>query len=416
MTLRELNRQIAAALGRAFASPLWVTAEVADIRVASGGHCYMELVEKDPHTGALLARAHAVLWAGRFVTVRQAFEDATGQPLVQPGLRLLLQVVVQMHEAYGLKLIVQDIDPTYTLGEMALRRQQILSRLTAEGMTDMQRSLLLPLLPQRVAIVSAPGAAGYGDFCRQLEANDWGARFYTHLFPAIMQGPETEASVIAALERIYRHAELFDVVVIIRGGGGTADLASFDSYDLAVHVANFPLPVLTGIGHDRDHTVLDAVAHTSVKTPTAAAALLIDRVAQQAARLDEAQRRVCDLARRRIEREQQRIARAAIAARATRSRLAALGAQLTLAAERIRLYARGRIERDAQRHIALQTTIRLVQPDLILRRGFSITRADGHAVRHPDEVAPGQVLVTQLAGGTVTTVVTASTPSAPAAE
>ena len=405
MTLGELNRRIAAIVGQAFAEPVWLTAEVADIRVASNGHCYLEFVEKHPRTGALTARARGVIWAGRFALMQDAFGRATGQSLLTPGLKLLVQVTVQMHEAYGLSLVVQDLDPTYTLGEMALRRQEILGRLAAEGMLDMQRSLPWPLLPRRVAIVSAAGAAGYGDFCRQLEANDWGIRFYTHLFPAAMQGAQTEASVAAALERIYRHAALFDVVVIIRGGGATADLASFDSYDLAVHVANFPLPVVTGIGHDRDQTVLDAVAHTSVKTPTAAAALLIDHAGRQAVRLDEARRHTLELVRQRMDREQQRLAHCTLAARATRSRLAALGAQLTLAAERIRLHALQRLERDRQRHEAMQTTVRLVQPGHILRRGFSITRVDGHAVRSLTQVAPGQAVVTQLADGTFTSVV-----------
>ena len=284
ISLYELNRCIAEVINTTFDDHYWVVAEISEIRTASNGHCYLELIEKSPRSNAIVARARATIWSNRWMLCRETFESVTGQRLAA-GMKILVCVVVQMHEAYGFSLNIVDIDPSFTLGELALRRQEIIKRLNDEGIIDMNKEIDIPLLPQRIAIVSAQNAAGYGDFCHQLSNNDYGVCFYTHLFPAAMQGAATEKSIIAALDRIYRHQDLFDLVVIIRGGGGTADLNCFDSYDLAVNVANFPLPVIVGIGHERDNTILDMVAHTSVKTPTAAAAFLIDRLGSQYSRL-----------------------------------------------------------------------------------------------------------------------------------
>lgn len=403
ISLQQLNQRVASVIQETFADPVWVMAELSDVRVANNGHCYMQLVEKDPKRGTMLAFANAHIWANRWWLIRDSFVQQTGQAF-QSGLKVLLLVQVTMHEAYGYSLNVLDVDPTYTLGEMALRRQQILKQLTADGVIDMNRELDFPTLPQRIAIISAEGAAGYGDFCHQLQDNEWGLRFYTHLFPAAMQGQQTESSVIGALERIAAYEDLFDVVVIIRGGGASADLASFDSYELALNVANFPLPVITGIGHDRDQTVLDRVAHTSVKTPTAAAALLIDVLSQQLGKLQELEAAVQEHTRGRIEREQIRLQRLVNMVRGTHISLGQQLNRLTLMGERIKMLVTQRVQNDQQKLAYLKRTVQMVQPDNILKRGFSITRVNGHAVRSAQEVPEGARLEIQTSDGMVAAV------------
>lgn len=400
ISLQQLNQQVASVIHATFDEPVWITAELSDVRVANNGHCYMQLVEKDPKRGTMLAFANAHIWANRWWLIRDSFQQQTGQAF-QSGLKVMLLVEVTMHEAYGYSLNILDVDPTYTLGEMARRRMEILAQLKQDGVIDMNRELPFPALPQRIAIISAEGAAGYGDFCHQLHANEWGLCFYTHLFPAIMQGQQTESSVISALERIALYEDLFDVVVIIRGGGASADLASFDSYELALNIANFPLPVITGIGHDRDQTVLDHVAHTSVKTPTAAAALLIDTLSQQLSTLQQLQEDIIDNTRGRIEQEQLRLHRMINLVRGTHIALGQQINHLTLTAERIKLLSTQRLQNDQQKLSYIERTIQMAQPDNLLKRGFSITRINGHAVRSVSEVPPGAELQIQTADGVI---------------
>lgn len=401
ITLQELNQRVAELVNDAFQEAIWVTAELTDVRVAQNGHCYMQLVQKDQRRGSMLAFANAHIWANRWWLIRDSFLQQTGQAF-QSGLKVMLCVQVTMHEVYGYALNIVDVDPSYTLGEMARRRIEILNQLKADGVIDMNRELPMPILPQRIAVISAAGAAGYGDFCHQLADNEWGIKFYEHLFPAVMQGNQTEQSVIAALERIYEHQDLFDVAVIIRGGGSTGDLASFDSYDIATCVANFPLPIITGIGHDRDQTVLDRVAHTSVKTPTAAAALLIDRMAEQMQCLDELIQTVTDHTRGRIERESLRLAQLTNAVRGSHISLGQQLNRLTLLNERIKMMTQQRIAGDRQRLEYMEKAIRLVQPDNILKRGFSIVRAEGKAIHNASEVKAGTVLEIETANGRLT--------------
>lgn len=401
ITLQELNQRVAELVNDVFQEAIWVTAELTDVRVAQNGHCYMQLVQKDQRRGSMLAFANAHIWANRWWLIRDSFLQQTGQAF-QSGLKVMLCVQVTMHEVYGYALNIVDVDPSYTLGEMARRRIEILNQLKADGVIDMNRELPMPILPQRIAVISAAGAAGYGDFCHQLADNEWGIKFYEHLFPAVMQGNQTEQSVIAALERIYEHQDLFDVAVIIRGGGSTGDLASFDSYDIATCVANFPLPVITGIGHDRDQTVLDRVAHTSVKTPTAAAALLIDRMAEQMQCLDELIQTVTDHTRGRIERESLRLAQLTNAVRGSHISLGQQLNRLTLLNERIKMMTQQRIAGDRQRLEYMEKAIRLVQPDNILKRGFSIVRAEGKAIHNASEVKAGTVLEIETANGRLT--------------
>ena len=271
-TLRQLNLMVHDAIEAELSDEYWVQAELAECR-ESRGHCYMELVEKEEQSNTPIARASAKCWKTTWNVVRPHFERTTGQPL-HAGMKVLLRVYPQFHEAYGFSWIVTDIDPTYTIGDLARRRQEIIRQLKEEGVFDLQRELRLPLFCQRIAVISSETAAGYGDFCRQLEENSYGFRFSVTLFPAIMQGEQVEQSIIHALEQIWSKASSsYDAVIIIRGGGATADLSGFDTLALAENVAQFPIPIITGIGHDRDESILDMVAHQRVKTPTAAATL-----------------------------------------------------------------------------------------------------------------------------------------------
>ncbi|MBR0037331.1 MAG: exodeoxyribonuclease VII large subunit [Bacteroidales bacterium] len=404
ITLLQLNRQVAQVVTSAFDEPLWIVAEIAQLNVAGNGHCYLELIEKSPRTNAITAKAKAMIWSNRWWAVSRAFELETGQRL-QAGLKVMLEVQVQMHEAYGYSLVIQDIDATYTLGEMQRRRQEIIQRLTDEGMIDVNKSLQLPRLTQRIAVISADTAAGYGDFCHQLANNEYGLVLYTHLFPALMQGEKTEASVIKALERVFEHQEKFDAVVIIRGGGAVSDLNSFDSYELALNIANFPLPVITGIGHERDTTVLDAVAHTSVKTPTAAAAFLIERLANELSHLYDLQNAILSAASSRIEREKLRLARIAGWIGNTHVALGQQMNRLHLLSEKIRLLLQQRISTERQQLNFIEKSIEVSQPDNILKRGFSITRKNGKAVKAANELQAGDQIETQTSDGCFTSVV-----------
>lgn len=423
LSLHELTQRIAAVVNSSFEEPIWIVAELSDVRVAANGHCYMTLIEKEPRRGTTLASVRGMIWANRWWLLRDSFEQQTGQSF-DSGLKVMIQVQVSMHELYGLSLNILDIDPTYTLGELARRRLEILKQLKEEGVIDMNRELPFPILPRRIAIISAEGAAGYGDFLKQLSQNTFGLKFYCHLFPATMQGQQTESSVIAALERIFEVQDYFDVVVIIRGGGATVDLASFDSYQLAFNVANFPIPVITGIGHDRDETVLDHVAHTSVKTPTAAAALLIDKMAEQLQNVLDLQEEIKDHLEQRMNDERQRLQRFGNAIRNTHvtltqqiGHLEMMGQKiqgsahqhilrennrLEMMSQTIRLHIGQHMQRDKDKLSFFEKTILMAQPDNILKRGFSITRLDGHAVKSASSVPQGSMLKIQTADGELT--------------
>lgn len=423
LSLHELTQRIAAVVNRSFAESVWVVAELSDVRVATNGHCYMTLIEKEPKRGSTLASMRGMIWSSRWWLIRDTFYEQTGQPFTS-GLQVMVQVQVTMHEQYGLGLNIIDVNPSYTLGEMARRRMEILKQLEKDGVIDMNRELPFPILPQRVAIISAEGAAGYGDFMKQLSNNSFGLKFYTHLFPATMQGQQTEPSVIAALDRINEVQDYFDVVAIIRGGGATVDLTSFDSYQLAFNVANFPIPIITGIGHDRDQTVLDHVAHTSVKTPTAAAALLIDTLAEQLQKIIDLQEEIKDSITQRMNDERQRLQRFGNAVRNTHVTLTQQINHLDLLSQKIQSYAQQRIlqeksglniisqtiqmhtkqrmQREKDKLDYFDKTIKMAQPDNILKRGFSITRLNGHAVKSAASVPEGSTLKIQTADGELT--------------
>ncbi|NDV95081.1 exodeoxyribonuclease VII large subunit [Dysgonomonas sp. 521] len=302
ISLYELNNLIKNVLDDSLPEMFWIRAETSDVRVNQNGHCYLEFIEKDINGRNLLAKARGMIWANTFFMLKAYFENATKQPFTS-GIKVLVQVSVQFHELYGFSLTIHDIDPSYTLGDQALNRAAILKQLEEEGVLNLNKELELPVPTNRIAIISSPTAAGYEDFLDQLAGNVYGFIFYTKLFAAVMQGDRSEDSIISALERIYEYQDCFDAVVIIRGGGATSDLSSFDSYLLAASCAQFPLPIITGIGHERDDTVLDIVAHTRAKTPTAVAEFLIGNMAETALELDEIAQNIVMLTTQRLQDE-----------------------------------------------------------------------------------------------------------------
>lgn len=404
----------------------WVQAEISELRV--NRHCYMELVQKDAHGNGIVAKARAQVWANMWAFLKPMFEQTTGQRL-SAGMQVLVRVQVTFHEQYGYSLNIIDIDPTYTLGDIARRRQEIMRQLEEEGIDTMNKELPLPRLLQRIAVISSASAAGYGDFSNQLHHNQRGLAFKTALFQATMQGSDVERSVISALNRIAAQLDEWDVVVIIRGGGSTSDLSGFDTLELAENVAQFPLPIITGIGHERDDTIIDLIAHTRVKTPTAAAEFLIhhqeeelDEVEDLAARLteranglliDEATRlkllagKIPLLYSSVKSREEVRISRlsAALGSRSVqriereRGNVDILNRRLTLSAPAL-LRAEGK-------HIELiDSKLSSANPDRILRLGFSIARIGGRAIKDIEEVKEGDEIITTLASGTIKSTVT----------
>lgn len=343
-----------------------------------------------------------MIWSNIYRLLKPYFEETTGQ-LFASGIKVLVKVTVQFHELYGYSLTVLDIDPAYTLGDMARRRREILMQLEEEGVLTLNKELEMPVLPQRIAVISSATAAGYGDFCHQLQHNSGGLFFYTELFPALMQGNQVEESVLAALDRINDRVNEFDVVVIIRGGGATSDLSGFDTYLLAAACAQFPLPVITGIGHERDDTVLDSVAHTRVKTPTAAAELLIHRITESADHLEELSARLqqgayalLEQEGRRLEMIQTRIPNL-VHRKLTDARFALLAAGKDLAQATQTLLSRHR-----HRLELLRQRVADASPDKLLSRGYSITLKDGKAVTDAASLNPGDQLVTRLAKGSFT--------------
>ena len=407
-TLRQLNLMVRDAIAMQLPDEYWVEAELSECR-ERGGHCYMELVEKDDNNNTPVARASAKCWRQTWQMMQPYFERTTGQPL-RAGLKVLVKVYAQFHEAYGFSWIVTDIDPTYTLGDMARRRQEIIRQLKEEGVFDLQRELHISPFAKRIAVISASNAAGYGDFCRQLEDNEYGFRFSVQLFSATMQGELVESSVISALNDVYSQSQQltaqgqqpYDVVVIIRGGGATADLSGFDTLALAENVAQFPLPIITGIGHDRDESILDMVANTHVKTPTAAATLLIDHLAQTLRRIEEAQNRLTMYIHQRISSYQVRLSNIAVLIpNLALQTVANAHHRIDLLESRIPIAIERRITN--QKHLLEQLNIKLqsLDPQILLSRGYSITLKDGRAVRDPQQLKSGDTLETRVEKGTI---------------
>lgn len=397
----------------------WVVAETSDVRLVRG-HCYMELLEKNAQ-GVSIAKVNAAIWGSIYDKLNHKFKAATGSDIAT-GMKVMVLATATYHSQFGFKVVINDIDPNYTMGDMERQRQEILNRLTVEGIIDMNKQLPWPEVPQRIAIISAEGAAGYGDFMNQLHGNPYGLQFYTCLFSASMQGAQTVPTVLAALDRINRHLDLFDCVVIIRGGGATSELNSFDNYDLAANIAQFPLPVIVGIGHERDMTVLDYVAAMRVKTPTAAAEWLIQRGTNALAHLDELQDATVNAVRDMVGQAREQLAYFTSMIPATARRIidtnrllldhfaktipmSATGlmttqrTRLERAIERAGYAVTQAMQRERQRLQALDDKATLLSPEGTLRRGYSLVMKDGKCVTAATQLQPGDQVNIQFAAG-----------------
>ncbi|HON54080.1 MAG TPA: exodeoxyribonuclease VII large subunit [Bacteroidales bacterium] len=306
ITLSDLQNEIKDSIEQRFTDRYWITAEISEIKNHYAGHCYMDLIDRKEGEDSVSAKAQAIIWANSYRIIRPFFETTAGQPLSK-GMHVLLCVQVQFSSLYGLSLVVTDIDPTFSIGEQELKRQQTIKRLKDEGMLNMNSSLPLPALPKRIAVISSEQAAGYRDFIKQLQGNEFGFRFCIELFQAPMQGADAPEGIISAMDRVAARVDDFDLLCILRGGGSAHDLACFDDYDLAVNIAQFPLPVIVGVGHDHDYHIADMVAHTSVKTPTALADFLIDIFASEEQQLLYISRRVSMALQNRITEEKSKL-------------------------------------------------------------------------------------------------------------
>jgi exodeoxyribonuclease VII large subunit len=445
LSLFELNHTIREAIAGSFTENYWVVAEIIEFRENSNGHCYLELVEKKPDNMQIMARAKAMIWSYTWRMLKPFFEATTRQQLAA-GMKVLIQVTVEFHEQFGLSLHIRDIDPSYTLGDLEKKRREILKKLEEEGVIAMNRELDFPRLPQKIAIISSETAAGYGDFMDSLVNNPAGYHFYTKLFPAVMQGDGAESSVIEALDHIYRYHHFFDLVVIIRGGGSKADLHCFDSYWLAYHITQFPLPVVTGIGHERDETIADLVAHTRMKTPTAVASFLLERMTEAEEFLDEAASVVSSYAETNITEQLRRLDGSVIRfSPVVRNLLEHQNSHLNLyrktlqygsgklisetrykqESKWIQLSQSGRkaldihgfrlmknednlgkaipsfLKNREQQLLLYENTCKHVDPKLILSKGYSITRIQGKIVKSVSLVQPGQQIETILKDGKI---------------
>lgn len=422
LSLYELNTLVSSVLSLDLPDDYWVEAELSEAREVRG-HCYMELVQKDEASNTPIAKASAKCWASRWSILRPMFERVTGQRL-HAGMKVMLRVKAQFHAAYGFSWIVSDINPEYTMGDLMRRRQEIIKQLKAEGVFDLQRELTIPAFAQHIAVVSSDGAAGYGDFCRQLADNAQGYRFTVRLFSATMQGEAVEQSVIAVLNRIYEEQDVFDAVVIIRGGGATSDLSGFDTLALAENVANFPLPIITGIGHERDESVLDMISFQKVKTPTAAAAFLVQHLTDVYVRVMEAQETIVQNVKHRLQVEKMRLDRlnksipvqfslvktrqgAYIDRLMNRlsqqvlSKVADAQRKLEIISQNVQPVLERKMMSESHRLQMLEQRIRSQDPELLLKRGYSITLKNGKSIRSASLLTSGDIIVTRFAEGTV---------------
>lgn len=405
---------------------VWITAELSDVS-EHGGHCYMDLLQKDPRTGATVAKARATIWANQWRSIKHRFMAETGQPFAS-GLTVMVCVTAGYHPLYGMNLNIVAVNPSFTLGERERRRREILQRLKADGIADLNKQTEFPRPCQRIAIVSGKGAAGFGDFINQLANNGSRLRFTVKLFPSLMQGAQTAQGVISALDAIYADIDNWDCVCIIRGGGASADLDGFDDYSLASHVAQFPLPVIVGIGHERDTTVLDYICRQRVKTPTAAAEFLVSmaqgeldlirslggallqrasdalsgakqQMAYISAQLPAAPVQALERARRRVDTTAMRLGSCALQA------LQPMSGRLDRMAQTLAMASTQRLRTEASRLDSHASLLKALSPQAVLQRGYSITRINGHALTDAAQAAPGDVITTELSQGTITSTI-----------
>lgn len=423
LTLFELNSLVRETLSLTMGDDYWIQAELSEVHPNANGHCYVEFVQKDDRHNSLSAKAKGIIWRDQWMMIKSYFEQMTGQSFAS-GIKVQVLVTVSFHEIYGYSLIIHDINPEYTLGDMARRRKEILKQIEADGILTMNKELPFPLSVQRIAVISSATAAGYGDFCRQLNDNASGLVFYVHLFQAAMQGTQVEESVLAALDDINTHRDLFDAVVIIRGGGATSDLSGFEKYPLAAACAQFPLPIITGIGHERDDTVIDIVAHMRVKTPTAAAQLLIDHQTEQLTMLEDAAMSIKENIIERMNTESERLN--VLAERSLRViplRVEKELLKVDAVCQRLQSGMNAVISNEKygvdtllnrimyamkQVFVVEQSKLQLISqriddnsPQKVLSKGYSITYANGKAVKDASAVKPDSELQTVVSKGSI---------------
>ena len=401
LSLYELNNSVKNCIKQKFNATYWVRAETSDVRLHRNGHCYLEFIEKARDGQSIIAKARGTIWSNTFVMLKPYFEKETGQSFTS-GITVLVCVTIDFHETYGFGLTVTDIDPSYTLGEIARNRMLVLNKLEEDGVLTLNKELDLSEPLNRIAVISSPTAAGYEDFHNQLENNSLGVVFYTKLFPATMQGDKSESSIISALEKIYEYKQWFDVVVIIRGGGASSDLNCFDSYGLASNCAQFPLPIISGIGHERDVTVIDAVAHTRVKTPTAAAEFLINRAVNTMSQLMSLQDNLVQFSRSiLIHEERQLNAWSKDVYHHAKSYLHATRNTLLYLKERLKSVVKYSLEKERftiQNHAHF---VSLSQPENMLKRGYSITTCNGKTIKSVANIEVGDIIQTRFSDGEV---------------
>ena len=402
-SLYELNTAIKSVISTAFPEAYWVTAEIAELKCNQRGHCYLELVEKDDDK--TIAQTKATIWAYEYRKLSHKFQAATNES-IRPGMKIMLLAVVNFHEVYGSSLNIRDIDPTYTLGEMARKRKEVIERLRKDGLLELNKGRPLPLVPQRIAVISSPTAAGYGDFFNQLDANRYGYQFVHVLFPALMQGQEAEGSIIEALRKIGKYRHLFDVAVIIRGGGSAVDLNCFDNYSLAAQIARCPLPVITGIGHEKDDTVADIVAHTRMKTPTAVAEFLVSGLRSFEDNVIDIRNRIKTHSGRLLQDVRHRLHSLArqlgyIPGRAVSTQLN----KLLLLQSNLRNFVNQHIQKVDYTLDRTEQALRLLDPVNVLRRGYSITRHEGKILKDASLVGKGAAIDTTLYKGNIVSII-----------
>lgn len=399
ISLTELQEIIRDKLYEALPEFYWVVAEIAEMKVNTSGHCYLELTGSEQTGGKVTSRARATIWASKFRSLNTFFTATTGIPLRQ-GITILFKATVEYHELYGLSLNISDIDPSYTAGDMALRRAAIIRRLTAEGVMTMNRELDLAPYPRKIAVISSSKAAGYQDFINHLTHNPYDYVFVPQLFEAVMQGEATEYSVIEALDNISGEASKFDAVVIIRGGGSTTDLSWFDSYDIAFHVTQFPLPVLTGIGHEKDLSITDMVAWRSLKTPTAVADFLVGQVVECENHIVEMAESLSSAAGDSITSAGEHLASLLNRTTATaRLHIRVKSEQLLHYTENLRKTGNNSVRSANDTANRLDQSLKLLDPASVMRRGFTITTKRGKIIRSAADLQPGDSLLTHFVNG-----------------
>ncbi len=398
ITLSQLTKHIERAISANFEKAVWIRAEISEFSVRNG-HAYFELIEKEQQSDKIIAKSRANCWASTFNMLRPYFENTTNETL-KAGLEVMVAVNVKFSQIYGLSLNICDIDPHFTIGRLASRRDEIIRQIEKDGVANMNKELPFPLLPKRLAIISSPKAAGYEDFCHQLEKNRYGFQFYKKLFPAIVQGEKAEQSIISALEKIYEHSHLFDAVLIIRGGGAVTDLACFDSYDLAINCAQFPLPILAGIGHQKDVSVVDMVAHKSLKTPTAVAEFILDKMLANSENIQYLSSQIIQITENRLQAENNQLQLLQNRIKSTiQNKITKENFRQKEFANRLKYTVHHYFEKQKSKLSIIQYKIENHSPSKLLEKGVSITYLNGKKLTSAKEIKKGDTIQTYLKDG-----------------